>query len=298
MKSAPKNLQKSFTLIEILIIIAILAILASIVVVTVNPTKRTNQAKVVTALRFAKQIDYSLAFETAADWSFNDPSNPAQAPDDSGNNSHGTIYGATYDCNDTPFHVVGQTAQQCSLNFDGVDDRVDLPNNGGTVFPNDKFTVSFWAKPSDTSLSTNFWEYGRDGGSGRVLAGHSGTKWRIISYLNQNRLEGGTATVGEWSHIVFIKNGTTDKLYIDGKQVAQGDLNPQINAGEGSLIHRIGRGFGIESGYFPGKIDEMSFYREVLTSTQIQRLYAQELPSREPNSQTSLTSRKLHLLPL
>ena len=44
-KSKSLNLQKAFTLIELLIVIAVLGILATAIITAINPVKRINQAK-------------------------------------------------------------------------------------------------------------------------------------------------------------------------------------------------------------------------------------------------------------
>ncbi len=158
-----------------------------------------------------------------------------------------------------------------SLNFDGTNDSIILPNDGST-FPNDNFTISIWANPNSISGTRAFWTYGRSGGSGRVYLQRAGSQWKINSYLNGNNITGGTATTGKWSHIVFVKNGSSDKLFIDGVQVGStSNLSPQINAGAGSRYHALATGDGT---YFGGKLDDVQFYNYPLTDQQIKILYS------------------------
>jgi prepilin-type N-terminal cleavage/methylation domain-containing protein len=296
-----------FTLIELLIIIAILGILAGLVFVAVNPAKRSNQAKVSGALRFAKQVDYSLTFETVGQWNFDDSSNPSQALDTSGNN-HGTIIGATYDCNDTPYHIVGSGNGKCALSFDGVDDSVTIPYNS-TINPKNAITVTAWVKPdkqhtNQAHIVTMNGAYSlRIDNRVRALVCTSGS-WQNSASGIANSIKS-----GKWYHIAMTYDSTsrTILVYLDGAQ----DGSYTLSGLASYTICTSNQELFFEGGWdekYKGLIDDVRIYASTLTTMEIQQMYAQTAPKYQtsllggesiPNLVwNTLTSKENYLFPL
>ncbi len=119
MITTQKNFS-GFTLVEILIVIAIIGVLAAIVIVIINPLGQIYKAKVSNGKAMDAQITHSLEFNAVGVWNFDDSSNPTQAADYSGNNNRGTISGATYNCSDTSYHVLGAGTDKCSISLNGA----------------------------------------------------------------------------------------------------------------------------------------------------------------------------------
>jgi hypothetical protein len=177
------------------------------------------------------------------------------------------------------------TPQNVALNFDGVDDFVQIPNTVGNFATNDNFTVSCWVKPNptQTDLSSTF---------NRIidkLSGFSGFPF-TIRYYNQSagadagkvyiaRYGGGfnisslTSSVaindGNWHHVAMVRSSSpaTITVYIDG--VASGsvaDITSGTTTNTTPLF--IGHGDG-NFNRFKGEIDEVRIWNIAKTPTQI-----------------------------
>jgi hypothetical protein len=180
----------------------------------------------------------------------------------SGNENHGTIYGA----------VAGGGKVGSALSFDGVDDYVDC----GNVNPIIAITVEAWVKSASAT-------------------GYSGV-WQIVSKYNAYIL--GTSSVGgdnvcfiifdtawrygscytvpdpeNWHYFVGVYNSSAQekKIYVDG--VLRGTTNPsgEINSDTGPL--HIGRRECCEGFNFNGIIDEIRIYNRSLSEAEIRARY-------------------------
>ena len=274
------KLNKGFTLIELLIVIAILGILAAAIIVAINPGKRLTQSKIAGAFRFAKQIDYSLQFEGVGQWDFDTTSNPSQALDSSvNNNNHGTITGAIYNCNDTPYHILGSGYGKCALSFDGVDDSIVVSNFTLKI----PYTVSAWVKINDLSNDANDRQT-----ITRINSGPNYAFLRNVGYGNKRFTFttnfGGTLRVitgstqynfGTWYHVLGVHDTTgTLQLYVNGEK----DNTPVGGAAiTGSMTNNLYIG-KMSTEAFNGLIDDVHIYNNALTKTEIQQMYAQTAP--------------------
>jgi hypothetical protein len=186
-----------------------------------------------------------------------------QTADTTPNANHGIVYGATQETD--------------SMTFDGTDDRI---------------------KPSDIELGTTYtlsaWFNILDD-SGRVIIGHgsnsSGTNYdrarffpRIDGHLvythgfhtNQNGIEGGIITAGQWHHGVVVYDKTNAYLYLDGDLVGS-----QSNFIEYDLDNNLNIGCRFDASsaslFFNGSIKDVRIYNRALTTTEINRLYKEGL---------------------
>lgn len=149
--------------------------------------------------------NYCLGKDLIGYWKFN-----GDLLDYSGNNNHGTNFGATF-VDQTPFGV-GK-----SLSFNGVDNYVNLGNN--SVFNiTDQITLSIWVKMNSyVNYDTFFW---------KAYDGTSGTQsnYGLSMTLNQK----GRFVIGDslaisdeifptdtWIHMVGTYDGSYLRLYRD-----------------------------------------------------------------------------------
>jgi hypothetical protein len=134
--------------------------------------------------------------------------------------------------------------QNVSLNFDGVNDHVTLPNTVGNFATNQDFTVSCWIKPDLNQSSPNGQFYANENNiitkRNDVSASVSDPYPFEIGYLNGNRTTVSernkirvgqwdgtnfpfiTSTTplndGKWHHVANVRESGNFKLYIDGVQ--------------------------------------------------------------------------------
>ncbi len=86
-------------------------------------------------------------------------------------------------------------------------------------------------------------------------------------------LDSGTPlTIGTWTHVVMVHNGTKDIIYFNGAQVNEKNAPGNLDATTSPL------GFGYDpinnSNFFYGSLDEVQIYNVALTAPQIAALFA------------------------
>jgi Concanavalin A-like lectin/glucanases superfamily len=73
--------------------------------------------------------------------------------------------------------------------------------------------------------------------------------------------------LNKWTHVAATSNGSTQRLYANGVQVASRSQTGSASASSNPF--RIG-GSVIRREYFAGSIDEVRIYNRALTATEIQ----------------------------
>ena len=210
-------------------------------------------------------------------WSF-DENNRNIVPDKSGNGHNGTIYGATWT----------QGIAGTGLCFDGLNDYVEVPDDGGLSLT-DAITVSAWIW-----LDPDWLPEGH-GGAGAIVCKHYDVagKGYALRVLKDRRLrallEGqhfdsqSKLNPGQWTHVAFTldpSNGMVG-LYINGNKEGRGAIVGSLTSSGCEL--RIGDqscypgGTGTE--VFYGAIDEALIYNRALSPREIQKLYLSQLSS-------------------
>jgi len=143
-----------------------------------------------------------------------------------------------------------------SLDFDGVDDYIDL----GDAFTSlTSFSISAWFKSDDTASSNQSIV------SSRI--GSIGVSQGIDVFINSNQLygriydNGATQVItsftdtSSWHQVLITYNGTNLEMYLDG--VSQGtSIGSYTNSSADWLIGKWNNG----AFYFNGKIDEVSIF--------------------------------------
>jgi len=177
----------------------------------------------------------------------------------------------------------GDIVRDEALDFDGVNDYVEIPNDNSINFSRGTpFAITIWVKPA--SIQSDLGNIDNDiiekwGGAGaypyvmRYLNQSAGANAGKISVgrYNGSSSTGLTSTTtlddDEWHHIAFTSDGSTLSLYIDG--VLQGT---SAELGSGTVANsdavQIGRR-GNNINRFKGEIDELRFWNTVRTEDQI-----------------------------
>jgi len=185
----------------------------------------------------------------------------------------------------------GPRAFQQALNFDGVNDKVEVTSNANLNVTN--FTLEAWVKidpaqnnrmgivgkplwiNSSSASSSNGLGYGLDidYGSVRVFGGQSDGSWGGAGYSVT------TANIsGEWAHIAGTYDGSNFKLYINGVLVKTESYSGGIYNNTKKLT--IGS-WPSESKFFKGDIDDVRVWNVVRTASEIQQNKDNELAGNE-----------------
>jgi len=183
--------------------------------------------------------------------------------DHSGNGNEGRTHNARW---------VRQGEGYC-LEFNGVDSYVDC-GRGSSLDLRDVITLEAWIYPSR-----------RVQGEPGILGKHftsflltyyrDGKCWWYIDEGANNAKS--LLTAGAWHHVVGTFDGTTLKLYVDGKLTnSQTSRHPAINSGGNFFIGCVVGDPNAEdpaythTTYFPGRIDEVSVFHRVLPAEEVQ----------------------------
>ena len=158
------------------------------------------------------------------------------------------------------------------LAFDGIDDRVDVPDSSD-LDGFSKFTLSGWVNPNVTggyrTIFDKYWP--------------SGFTWRISNidypyiYVNGNYLIASTTvTEGAWNHLVVTYDGTSTSnnvnFYMAGELVDTGTLNVGT-VGTSSYGLKIGVDYGGSTSPMDGKLADLRIYDVILSAANVKELY-------------------------
>ena len=220
------------------------------------------------------------------------------AHDASGNQKNGTItIGATLpqssagNCSDGQAASAwynGRTGKlSSSLNFDGVDDYVEITDETNSVFDaTDYLTMSGWMYPTSDPGNTGHPIVYKGSGSddyGRYLIGiyNNGGGIGPECVINGGArilLEDGSIPLNTWTHITCTYDKTLAsnnvKVYINGKLHATANYSTSITADNNPV--EIGRWYNFSEArrYFAGQLDDVRVYNYALTSSQVKTLYS------------------------
>ena len=199
-----------------------------------------------------------------AEWHFDEGAGNV-VTDSSGNGYDGTVYGATW--------VDGKYGK--ALLFDGVDDRVKLPNSAINGLAD--ITSEFWIKTYDNV-------------AGIITGAKSGTDneyliyWdntnQIYPHIKDKRSAISTSTITDdnWHHVTIVRAGIEVRVYVDGNfngvaNAPTGPLNIDLNGlWLGGEQDSVGDGWETNQ-QFNGILDEVRIYNRALTAEEIKLQY-------------------------
>lgn len=170
-----------------------------------------------------------------------------------------------------------------AFSFDGVDDRVTIPDHGDWTFGDDPFTIDLWVNFTTVVDRSPFVDHTEGGGETNKwwfmydAWGHnkpSGPALRFhINSPTLNPLDAISApwepNTGQWYHVAVTRNGSNYAIYIDGVQVTTDIDNTTIPDAETPLY--IGQ--SEEQYFFNGLIDEVEIYNRALRPKEIEAIY-------------------------
>lgn len=186
------------------------------------------------------------------------------ANDESGNNNHGLVTGATLTSD-----RFGKPNRAYS--FNGIDNNINC-GNAASLAPSmtDKISVSAWVKFYDLTNSQCL--LGKWGNSPVEYILYKDPSNNIIWNINNIDpiVYPLNPVCNKWYHIIAVSDENNKKLYINGQLVQVGSGIASINSSSNGLI------LGYESSgpsILNGVIDDIRIYNRVLTSNEIEQLY-------------------------
>jgi len=212
--------------------------------------------------------------------------------DTSGNGNNGTIKnGATY-TSDAAF-ALGEASGSFALEFDGTNDYVELAADAFGDLSTTDFSITAWINPGDdiAEFDAIVAKRADGGGSGFVFdlrdktgeddgAHPFGIGFAIEGSALQTVDSSATIPKNQYSHVAAVVDRDANvKLYVNGRETGSAAIDLTDQGSEINVGNKIGIGARIAndgatlSNKFPGKIDEVRFYRRTLTPSEINQLY-------------------------
>ena len=199
-----------------------------------------------------------------------DETSGLRAADSSSHNHHCTLKGGTFSFSaNTTSGKIGR-----ALNLNGSTDYIELPYSSD--LNTSKFTCSLWVRVTGganyrsplTSRGTTI--------NGYVFYATDANKWEFWTYDGSvfSVSIGSSVSIGVWTFLVGVYDGTNRIFYINGQQVASNIVSFNPNT---SSPLRIGAGAteGTPLFFFNGDIDDVRIYNRALSSAEIQEIYRQ-----------------------
>ena len=260
--------KRGFTLIELLVVIAIVGILSS--VIYTNITGLRDRARVTAGIRFDSSTLHSIGDQLVGEWTFDMPQVGSLTYDTSGFNNHGTVSGTVY-ATTSGYNNKG------AYDFDGTDDYI-VTTGQLQSFVNSSFTLSAWAKRDTSGTYDVIMGRGTGTANQGLIFGFRDTNYFVFSFYGNDLDTRRTYTDADWHLWVGTYNADTKEriIYLDGSLIRSAIASADFT-GTGNLY--IGSRW---SGYpFDGLIDDVRVYSSVLSSSDIQKLYAEGKASHE-----------------
>jgi len=261
--------NKSFTLIEILVVIIIIGILASVVLFSTNDS--TGKRKRLEVLTFSEGAKGKNLDSLISEWNFDGPTTVGASATnddvkDSWGHNDGIVYGG-------PIIKGGEdcVSGKC-LSFDGDNDYIKT--NSGTTLLLPNFTIAVWVKLNGGVYRGIVETEGIGGRIARMMTFPENTI-RFHPYYNPNNNNSfveTTFSINEWIYLVGTFDGTFGKLYKNGKYIGSTTLIDSLSYPTQTYLY-IGIDSGREDRILDGVIDDTRIYNRALSETEIKTLY-------------------------
>jgi len=258
------HLKKSFTLIEILVVIVVIGILSAFILVGMSSI--TDSANVAKNRAYVNSLRNSLLVNLISEWKLDGNVN------DPWKNHNGTLGGAP----------VSKSGSDCAIDgcywLDGLDDYINLGNSTDFSFGTGNFTISYWSKQDSGAPkpvmsdgnhgdTNNSWYIEQNDGNmiARFYYGsvdQNSNAWFGVSTLKMNK----------WNYFIVTRNVGELKLkvYLNGALVKE---FTSINVIDITDSADLWLGRDTRYSFFNGSFDDVKIFNEAFSILQAQQNY-------------------------
>jgi prepilin-type N-terminal cleavage/methylation domain-containing protein len=258
-------MSKSFTLIEILVVIVVIGVLSAFILVGMSSI--TSSANIAKSQAFLNSMDNSLLLARVSQWKLDEGSGATV------NDSWGANTGTLGSSPNNPTWINSGCSSDDCLSFDGSNDYVNCGSGTNLNMGTGDFTISAWVKPT-----TNIDEYSTIvergyGNNGFDFVYRSSTT-QIYLYIHTTGYGFGyTPTIGQWNHMtVAADRDGYASFYLNGIWKQNTNISAQSSVNMGTDTLYIG-GLDGTVDSFTGLIDDIRIYNQALSSSEINQNY-------------------------
>ena len=275
--------NKSFTLIEILVVIIIVGLLAGLIITSTS--SYINEANRVKSIAFSDKIKKEHSLDSGIlEWNFNEKSGSVAS--DVWGSKNGALNSFNFDTNSG-----WRSGDDCvlggCLQFDGANDYVSVDTQLKDYTK--PVAIELWLKIPSSFTWIN--------GTIALVRANTSYGLGIFRSASNNTLVfasriGSTSTYGTqayaikrdtYYHLIFTGNGTAFDVYIDSKKINASPIAYGVLAGSNlSGLFYVGHSIiygGSGGGYLKGYIDDVHIYNSILSSSRIKQNYLAGLDS-------------------
>jgi hypothetical protein len=165
--------------------------------------------------------------------------------------------------------------------FDGMANYVmlALPDETNSLNPQGAFSAEAWFNVTGAGVSCplSFADVnGLNGNADGWGIYEAGSKWNLIMFDGNGtnpavNIAGGAVSGGSWSHVVAVYDGTNAFLYVNGQLAAQAPATGYVPNKSGQFVMGARSD---ESEFFPGSMDEVALYTNVLSASDVLAHYS------------------------
>lgn len=158
-----------------------------------------------------------------------------------------------------------------ALNFDGTNDYVQTSYPGILDTNNRTFEAWINVSPSAPSSNLTILDYGLNSAGSRntfVVDGSRGIRFTSGGTNANLNSPAGVIQPGQWEHVAFVLNSGVGYLYVNGTQVATGNLS-SVNTPANNTDVRFGERISGGSIPFSGFLDEVRIWNVARTAAEI-----------------------------
>jgi len=249
MEKLNKQISKSFTLIEILVVIVVIGILSAFILVGMSSI--TASANIAKSKVFLNSMDNSLLLGRVSQWKLDE--------------------GSGTSANDSPTWINSGCVSEKCLSFDGTD-SITVPNSTslGALDANvSSYSISVWVKSSDPG-SSRIMEKGNSPYPISFQCSSTTAAAYIYDGTNNPGVDFGNAWNGNWRNLIFVVNYSTDKLYGYLDSILLTPVTNTVTSTTASAqVLYIGNRSGSDR-VFNGQIDDVRIYNQAIPTSEIQ----------------------------
>ncbi|MBL0102389.1 MAG: T9SS type A sorting domain-containing protein [Bacteroidetes bacterium] len=172
------------------------------------------------------------------------------------------------------------------LDFDGVDDYVNVPNASALIAGSNAITITGWFYDNQLAYGQGMMGFrGTNGGFYMIELNNGQIECRLLNSagtLYTYNAPNYTIVPQVWQHYAWVYNGSTIALYLNGNLLGSTAASGTITST--AISFAIGKSLlGGFNFVYSGRADEVSVWNKALSQSEIQDMMTNELTGTEAN---------------